>query len=106
MEKIAVYITVRRKKQAEKIADTLVELRLAAGASIIKISRSVYRWKGKIEKHGEWLLILRTVEGKFALIEEKVKEMHDYEVPEITAAPLVKGNQKFFDWIERETSGR
>jgi periplasmic divalent cation tolerance protein len=60
---------------------------------------SVYRWKGNIERTGEVLLIVKTVRGKFPQLEREVRALHSYEIPEITAVPIVAGSKAYLDWI-------
>jgi periplasmic divalent cation tolerance protein len=66
--------------------------RLAACVNIVKGIRSLYRWKGAIEDEGEVLMVVKTQERLFENLTKRVKEMHNYSVPEIIALPIVKDN--------------
>ena len=57
-------VTVPNIEEANKIAVTLVESRLAACVNIIKDISSVYRWKGEIQEDNEQLLLIKTTEDK------------------------------------------
>ncbi len=100
-----VYVTCPDAKSAEKIAAALVKEKLAACANIVPDIRSVYEWQGKIENDPEQMLIIKT---RFALMEKltrRVKDMHDYDVPEIIAMPIMSGSSDYLDWIDQVTSG-
>ena len=103
MKKIAVLITAGSKKEAELIARELVKKRLAACVNIIPSVKSIYAWKGRIEESKECLLIAKTRDGLFPLVEKAVKRSHSYECPEITAFPLTKGSADYMRWIEDST---
>ncbi len=59
-ENILMMTTAGSKEEAEKIAYTLVERRLAACVNIVPQVQSVYRWEGKVEQAQEWLLLIKT----------------------------------------------
>jgi periplasmic divalent cation tolerance protein len=99
---IVIYITTNSFDSAKKIGKILLDKKLVACVNIVPKIKSVFRWKGKIEKEDEVLLILKTKRVLFDKIVQKVKEMHPYEVPEIIGLPIVCGNQSYLDWIEKE----
>ncbi|MBO1351746.1 MAG: divalent-cation tolerance protein CutA [Hormoscilla sp. GUM202] len=84
--------------EAEAIASSLVEAKLAACVSITPI-KSIYSWEGKIESQEEWQLTIKTDLGQFATLEAQVLQLHSYEVPEIIALPLVTGSKPYLEWI-------
>ena len=73
--------------------------RHAACVNIVPGVRSIYRWKGKICKDGELLLIIKTLEGEFEGVEATIKELHSYELPEILAFNVTRGEKGFLGWI-------
>ena len=93
-------VTVPNMEEAKRIADKLVGERLAACVNIVRDIISTYRWKGKVEVDEEQLLIIKTSETKVNLIVKRVNELHSYEVPECIAFPIVKGSEKYLNWIE------
>lgn len=97
-----IYITALDKKEAEKIANALVGERLAACVNMFPI-RSIYRWKGKIERADEIGLFVKTKAKLVDKIIKRVKELHSYEVPEIISLPIEKGENFFLEWIKKET---
>ncbi len=94
-----VYITAGDMDEARKIARVLVEERLAACANIFPVT-SIFRWKGKIEESSEFGIIVKTKTAKVREIEEKVKEIHSYEVPCVVSFRMDKGSSDYLKWIE------
>jgi len=96
---IAVFITASSRKEAELLADMLVDKSLAACVQIMPEMQSIYRWQGKIECQREFLLIAKTLSSKFAEIESEVVKLHSYETPEIVALPLTAGSRPYLEWL-------
>jgi periplasmic divalent cation tolerance protein len=103
-EKMKTYIqittTTETKAQADKIAQYLVEQKLAACVQITGPITSIYPWKGKVENAQEWLCIIKTREKLFDEVETAIKKMHSYETPEIVAVPIVKGSKEYLIWLD------
>jgi len=99
MRAIAVITTVGTEEQAYLIAREIIGRRQAACVNIIPAIRSIYRWKGKICKDGELLLIVKTLEGEFEGVAATIRELHSYELPEILSFGVSHGDKSFLDWI-------
>ena len=99
MRAIAVVTTVGTEEQAYLIAREIVARRQAACVNVVPGIRSIYRWKGKICKDGELLLIIKTLEGEFEGVAATIRELHSYELPEILSFSVSHGEQRFLDWI-------
>jgi periplasmic divalent cation tolerance protein len=99
MQAIVVMTTVGTEEQANLIAREIVERRQAACVNIVPGVRSIYRWKGKIRKDGELLLIVKTLEGELDDVTATIRELHSYELPEILSFRVDRGEQGFLDWI-------
>jgi periplasmic divalent cation tolerance protein len=104
MSALLVFITCKDSEEGKKIANELVQGRLAACVNLSKVE-SIYRWKGKVERSGEYLLIVKTVEERFEELRKKVKEIHSYEVPEIVGIKIETGDKGYLDWLKESTSG-
>jgi periplasmic divalent cation tolerance protein len=102
-ESIVVLVTCGSEEEAAKIANSLVEERLAACVNIISPARSIYRWEGKIWDEREWILMIKTQKRRFEELEKKVKSLHSYSVPEIIALPIVEGSASYLKWLEENT---
>ena len=93
------FSTCPDKKTAEKIAKTLIEKNLIACANILKIEKSIYKWKGKLVEEGEYLLIIKAKKDKYARIEMVLKINHPHKVPELICMEVKKGNKEYIDWV-------
>jgi len=100
-----VLTTVGEKESADRIASELIERRLAACVNIIGPIRSVYRWKGKIEREEEYLLMIKTTGEQAARLETAFKELHPYELPERVELSLEGGSEAYLAWIAGEVQG-
>jgi periplasmic divalent cation tolerance protein len=100
---IVVFVTCGSEEEALKIANALVESRLAACANLVAPIRSIYRWEGKIWDEKEWLLIIKTEKHRFEELEKRVKSLHSYSVPEIISLPIVEGSSAYLNWIRENT---
>lgn len=94
-----VLMTAASREEAEKIANFLVEERLAACAQIISDIQSIYWWEGKICREGEVFFMAKTTREAFPLLEAAVKKLHSYTVPQIVFIALEDGSADYLDWI-------
>jgi periplasmic divalent cation tolerance protein len=99
MRAIVVVTTVGTEEQAYLIAREIVARRQAACVNILPGVRSIYRWKGKICKDGELMLLVKTLEGEFEGVMATIRELHSYELPEILSFTVAEGERGFLDWI-------
>lgn len=102
-DKIAVLTTCESRLDADKIANAVVGARLAACVNIVPMS-SIYRWKGKVERAEELLLLIKTRRPLFDKLRALLERIHPYEVPEVIALPITDGSGAYLDWIEKETN--
>lgn len=104
MEKyIQILMTTPKKQEAEKIANSLLEKKLAACIQIIGPIISIYKWKGKKEKTKEWICFIKSPQKNYPKIEKLIKQKHPYKTPEIISMPIIKGNKNYLNWIDTET---
>lgn len=99
MQAIVVVTTVGTEEQAYLIAREIVARRQAACVNILPGVRSIYRWKGKICKDGELLLVVKTMESEFEAVAATIRELHNYELPEILSFAVTRGEPSFLAWI-------
>ena len=99
---IQVFTAIDSKKSAAKIAGALVDERLAACVQVVGPVQSTYIWKGRKEKATEWLCIIKSKRTLYGKIEKRIRSMHSYSLPEITAAEI-SGEKNYLAWINRET---
>nr|BAL58440.1 periplasmic divalent cation tolerance protein [Candidatus Acetothermum autotrophicum] len=99
---VQVVTTVASKDEGERIARALLEQRLAACVQIVGPIESFYWWQGKINKSEEWMCIAKTEMRLFQQIEETMKALHSYEVPEILAVPVSAGSDDYLQWLAEQ----
>jgi periplasmic divalent cation tolerance protein len=85
--------------EARRIGRSVVEKKLAACANIVARVESIYRWKSKIERAREVLVVIKTTEKRLRQLEREVKHMHSYEVPEFVVLPIAAGSREYLKWI-------
>ncbi len=94
--------TVGKKTDAEKIAEKLVGKRLAACVHVMPGVISYYRWKGKLCRDQEWLLVLKTLSTKVKSLQKELDRIHPYELAEFIVLPILKGSAAYLKWLEKE----
>ncbi len=95
--------TCSSEEEALRIANRLVEDRLAACVNVVPPVRSIYRWRDKICDEKEWLLLIKTGRERFEELEKKIKSLHSYSVPEILCLPVLEGSFAYLEWLEEMT---
>jgi len=100
-EYIQVVTTLPSEEQANHMVEHLVREHLAACAQISGPIASTYRWQGLIESAEEWVVVAKTRLDRYEAIEAAVRKLHPYQVPEITALPMVAISQSYREWIDQ-----
>jgi periplasmic divalent cation tolerance protein len=101
-----VLVTCPTPGSANKIARRVLADRSAACVNIVPGVTSVYRWKGRIERSRELLLVIKTTAAAWPRLERSVKAVHPYEVPEIIALPVASGHRPYLEWVAENLSDR
>lgn len=94
--------TASSEAEADTIASTLIAAKLAACVSIYPI-KSVYTWKGSVQRDQEWQLVIKTQPNKFEALSAKVKALHSYEVPELLMLRVEQGSPDYLGWLAEQT---
>ena len=100
---LVILVTTVNEEEAVRIGKGMVDAKLAACANIIPGVQSIYRWKGKVVKAQETLLILKSTRPRYRALEKAIKTMHTYETPEIIALPVKEGLDQYIGWVRSET---
>jgi periplasmic divalent cation tolerance protein len=100
---LVILVTAANQKEAIRIGEGMVNAKLAACANVIPGIQSIYRWKGKVVKAQEVLLILKSTRPRYHALEKAIKAMHTYETPEIIALPVKEGLDRYIGWVRSET---
>jgi periplasmic divalent cation tolerance protein len=96
--------TAGSRDEAEHIARALVDECLAACVSIIPGLTSIYRWQGKVEAAPELLLIIKTTAANLSRLEEAIRGLHSYEVPEFLVLTPESASSPYLDWLLEATT--
>ncbi|HET8813752.1 MAG TPA: divalent-cation tolerance protein CutA [Solirubrobacterales bacterium] len=97
---VQVLTTTGSEEEAGRIAELLVERRLAACVQVVGPIASRYRWQGAIEEEREWQCLAKTTRAAYDAVEAAIREAHSYDEPEIIATPIVAGSPGYLAWIE------
>jgi periplasmic divalent cation tolerance protein len=103
---VLVYVTAPSARAAERLGSAVVEEGIAACANVIGPVRSVFRWKGEIERAREYVVILKTRRSRAPALTRRIKALHSYDVPCVITLPILGGNEDFLAWIGAETRAR
>ena len=104
MSALLVLTNLPDRTSAERLADRLLEQRLAACVNILAPCRSVYRWKEALQHDEEHPLLIKTSAARYGALEQAIRAGHPYELPEIIAVPVERGLPAYVQWIESETA--
>ena len=103
MSALLVLTNLPDRESAEKLADALIEARIAACINILAPCRSVYRWQGAVQHDEEHPVLIKTSAERYAALEQAIRSLHPYELPEIVAVPIERGLPAYLDWVAAET---
>ena len=103
MSALLVLTNLPDRAAAERIADLVIEKRLAACVNILAPCRSVYRWKDAVQHDEEHPLLIKTTAERYPELERAIRAAHPYELPEIVAVPIERGLPEYLQWVSAET---
>ena len=103
---LLVLTTVADRAAGTALARELLERRLAACVNVGAPVDSLYHWRGRIETGTEVPLTIKTRAALYADVEAAIRELHDYELPEIVAVPITRGYAPYIGWLVDETTSR
>ncbi|MBO9368879.1 MAG: divalent-cation tolerance protein CutA [Chloroflexi bacterium] len=103
MRLIAVITTTDTLEEAQRLARTMVEQRLAACAQISAIE-SYYRWKGQVEHAPEYRILFKTTAEQYSALEQAIRQMHSYELPAIFALTVSEALPEYAAWVSESTA--
>lgn len=87
------------RETAQRISNQLVTEKFAACANILPGIESIYRWKEKIETGSETLVLFKVSEDRQSALQEKLRSLHPYDVPEIIFVPISSGLPEYLHWV-------
>lgn len=99
MSAILVLTNVANFDDAKAMARDLVAKKLCACVNINSKCHSIYSWQDNIEEAEEYTLLIKTNTDKYTELEQEIKALHKYEVPEIIAIDITQGSSEYLNWI-------
>jgi len=103
-EALLVLTTCGSSQEAARLAETLVERRLAACVSRLEGIMSTYRWESKLQHDEEVLVLIKTTQDRYEALEEVIRQLATYELPEILAVPVHSGSSDYLKWLAASVS--
>ncbi|MGP4114975.1 divalent-cation tolerance protein CutA [Streptomyces sp. 4N509B] len=103
---LTVLTTTDSREEAERLARSAVEARLAACAQIDGPVTSVYRWDGEVTADQEWRVLYKTTADRYEALEAHLLGAHSYDTPEVIAADITHGSAGYLAWLDEETRAR
>lgn len=97
---IILYVPCRNSGSAKALAGKLIAERLIACANIIPI-KSIFRWKGKLCRETESVMLAKTSSDKEIKARKRIGELHEYDVPAIISWKA-KANKQYEKWLMGE----
>ncbi len=104
-DKVVVLTTCSSAEEAGRIAQALVEKRLAGCVNVVSDIRSVYRWEGRVKDEAEILLVIKTSRNLFDQVRRAVEKLHSYQVPEVICLPVIDGAPNYLNWLSTAVAG-
>ena len=104
MSVLLVMTNLPDRASAERLADALIEARVAACVNILAPCQSVYRWKDAVQHDEEHPMLVKTTTERYPALEAAIRAGHPYELPEIVAVPIERGLPAYLDWVASETA--
>ncbi len=100
---LVVFVTTPVGELSTQIARVVVEEGLAACVNILPEIRSIYFWDNAVQDDAEQMLVMKTTADRFAALEQRVRELHSYDVAEVIALPIEHGSKDYLEWVSAMT---
>ncbi len=104
MEPVLILTNFPDKNSALALAEALIDQHLAACVNALSPCVSIYRWKDGIESAEEIPVLIKSQRQHYERIEQLIKMMHPYELPEVIMVPILSGLPAYLQWIVDETT--
>jgi periplasmic divalent cation tolerance protein len=92
-------------EEANKLGRALVEERLVACATLLPVVQSIYHWEDQLQSAPETMILLKTTTEKLEALEERLRELHSYRVPEFLVVPVEHGSATYMEWMLKTLAG-
>jgi periplasmic divalent cation tolerance protein len=105
-EVLIVLTNLPDRATAERVSDALITEGAAACVNILAECTSVYSWNNKLNHTPEIPLLIKTTRAAYPRLEEALRKLHPYELPELIAVPVTAGLPAYLAWVAQETQPR
>lgn len=102
MENLLILTNCPDEAVANAIALAVVEEGLAACVNLLPRVQSIYHWQGAVESASEVPLLIKATAANYPALEQRIAELHPYELPEIIALPITRGLPAYLNWLQNE----
>jgi periplasmic divalent cation tolerance protein len=102
IEAIQVTTTTAEKKDADALAQAVLENRLGACVQIGGPIESRYWWNGRLESASEWIVTIKTRRELYKPLERLLIELHPYDQPEILATAVTDISAGYLKWLSEQ----
>ncbi len=97
-EACMVITTAWSEEEAKLIAKTALDLGLSKCVQISAIT-SIYHWEDKIEESDEYRIVIKSSKDHYPKLEEMIKKLHSYELPQIIMINIDGGSSDYINWL-------
>lgn len=101
-----VLVTTPDMKTARRLAHAALGAKLVACANLVPTVESHYRWRGKLERSHEALMILKATRHALPKLEELILKLHPYDTTEFVVIELRQGNKRYLNWVAESCAQR
>lgn len=101
---IVVLTHVPDQNCALRIANALIEAKLAACVNIGSAVQSVYEWEGQVETTTEFSIQIKAKQSAYQDIEKLILAYHPYELPDIIVLNVIGGLEQYLQWVRKENN--
>ena len=101
-EILLVITNLPSKADAERIAESLVTEGIAACVNVLAECTSFFRWEGKLDRATEVPLLIKITRAAYPRLENSLRKLHPYELPEIIALQISAGLPEYLNWVAQE----
>ena len=99
-DKLLVLSTAGSQAEAARIAEEMLERRLAACVNVVGRIQSFYRWEDKLQRAEEYLMLIKTVRAREEQVCAAIRELHSYELPEMISISIDDGSPEYLKWMD------
>ena len=100
MKVVSLYAVFADCPEAERIAQVVIDEKLAACVNLLGPIRSIFRWNGAVETADEFAAIFKTSEAQADALIGRIAELHSYDVPCLVTWPIDRILKGYADWVE------